>query len=768
MRCYGLAGSNEPPIATPPIQVIESFYDPSESRAYEIVEADRLCIPADVSGWGVEAPAWPFVCYEVSLADGEPVHNDINPLHVNSIFGPRKLRTFSEPAELCIPAMFGFGDAHFSLSLDTVPYHGGYISSSPGTGWYAAGTPVRLTASPSEDFEFVKWEGDVSGYATSLDIRVDGDLTIVAIFRLTAEAAPTTGQRRCVQTMNRDLWRTVKMVGATAQKCVRNLSRNRLSIPVEDCVLSPANRVASMWPTIQAHADGSLCASNPPPFGFTDADSVFQGGVREGLALVHDLFGFDLDRTVINNETDRPAAACQQAIQRGAIKCLDERMKGFYSCKKRRFRARLLGKAEDLVSCLDDDPWGRIAKACDPITGRIPTRDLNRSCLRQNIDLSEAFPGCERYPGSGVTDWRLLNCVDSAARCRVCRAVQAADRLEGLIDCDDYDNSFYQNCTPCGNGNLDAGEECDDGNNLNGDGCFADCTLEFQGVVGDALCELDSATSNVTFYRPPDTVKMTSPVSASLVLSCGSVDPATGKAPCSCELGDLEPIVTPYLGVACPSPHSGCQEGAIDCNGGERIDLDIIRNHDVGSCSSATPNETCRTKCVAYCQNLSGAYEHHESACEGYCQDGQNDGQTCNYDGDCPGGECASSQGVPHRNQCNCECVEVRGTQTPPGGIQCEAGITWTIESHLPCDGMDVLSARNVCIPLTTEFATSRIEKADMFTGTVISTPTRQGNRRTCEDLSVEVMSGLRLEGSFGLFDTHQGDYEVPVSLACP
>ena len=34
----------------------------------------------------------------------------------------------------------------------------------------------------------------------------------------------------------------------------------------------------------------------------------------------------------------------------------------------------------------------------------------------------------------------------------------------------------------CGDGLPDAGEECDDGNNDNGDGCSADCLLDPNGV----------------------------------------------------------------------------------------------------------------------------------------------------------------------------------------------------------------------------------------------------------------------------------------------
>jgi len=33
----------------------------------------------------------------------------------------------------------------------------------------------------------------------------------------------------------------------------------------------------------------------------------------------------------------------------------------------------------------------------------------------------------------------------------------------------------------CGNGILDPGEECDDGNNVDGDGCNAECLIEFCG-----------------------------------------------------------------------------------------------------------------------------------------------------------------------------------------------------------------------------------------------------------------------------------------------
>ena len=48
-------------------------------------------------------------------------------------------------------------------------------------------------------------------------------------------------------------------------------------------------------------------------------------------------------------------------------------------------------------------------------------------------------------------------------------------------------NECRQDCTYCGDGHLDAGEPCDDGNNVNGDGCSAICNIERcgDGIVGN-------------------------------------------------------------------------------------------------------------------------------------------------------------------------------------------------------------------------------------------------------------------------------------------
>jgi len=65
-------------------------------------------------------------------------------------------------------------------------------------------------------------------------------------------------------------------------------------------------------------------------------------------------------------------------------------------------------------------------------------------------------------------------------------AVCGNGTLEGGEQCDDNNNVDGDGCSAtcalepvCGNGTLEGGEQCDDNNNVDGDGCSATCTIEF-------------------------------------------------------------------------------------------------------------------------------------------------------------------------------------------------------------------------------------------------------------------------------------------------
>ncbi len=59
---------------------------------------------------------------------------------------------------------------------------------------------------------------------------------------------------------------------------------------------------------------------------------------------------------------------------------------------------------------------------------------------------------------------------------------QCADGVDNdgndLIDCADPSCATFAACNGCGNGRLDPGEQCDDGNAIPDDGCGPDCTID--------------------------------------------------------------------------------------------------------------------------------------------------------------------------------------------------------------------------------------------------------------------------------------------------
>jgi len=103
-------------------------------------------------------------------------------------------------------------------------------------------------------------------------------------------------------------------------------------------------------------------------------------------------------------------------------------------------------------------------------------------------------------PGTGVSGvaYMLVNLGGSGAIDNVVIMVhQDGFCGDGILDdgeeCDDGDansdtdpDACRTDCTLpyCGDGVLDTGEECDDGNNDDGDGCSAECTIEMMGGQG--------------------------------------------------------------------------------------------------------------------------------------------------------------------------------------------------------------------------------------------------------------------------------------------
>jgi cysteine-rich repeat protein len=76
------------------------------------------------------------------------------------------------------------------------------------------------------------------------------------------------------------------------------------------------------------------------------------------------------------------------------------------------------------------------------------------------------------------------------------------DEQDGLIDCADNDCSINPICSICGDGVISAGEQCDDGNIVDGDTCSSVCLLE--GVIQEV--EPNNTSAEVTALGAPDTI----------------------------------------------------------------------------------------------------------------------------------------------------------------------------------------------------------------------------------------------------------------------
>jgi len=87
-------------------------------------------------------------------------------------------------------------------------------------------------------------------------------------------------------------------------------------------------------------------------------------------------------------------------------------------------------------------------------------------------------------PGEECDDGNNLDGDGCSAQCTF-EPYCGDGNLDEGEECDDGNNLDGDGCSAlctfepyCGDGNLDEGEECDDGNNLDGDGCSALCTFE--------------------------------------------------------------------------------------------------------------------------------------------------------------------------------------------------------------------------------------------------------------------------------------------------
>jgi len=621
----------------------------------------------------------------------------------------------------------------------------------------------------------------------------------------------SSAEQRCVNALNKGLRKVSKTQAKEFLSCIADHAKGTLgAMTIEQCAAADRKSKLAKATSKVSDSDARDCATVSPPFGATGGDVVSTAAVNVVTGLSGDLFGADLDAAVLANLSPTQAASkCQQAVAKSLARCEDAHLNEFVKCKKEGLKSGSILVPAGITACVGDDPRGRIAKSCDATGGKVRA-SLDASC--DGVDLASAFPGrcaladsaavaqclheaalCRACRGANSADALEADCdpVDDGLENGSCVPICGDGFVEGADECDDGNTISEDGCSAdckievCGDGTVQPalGEQCDDGNTADLDGCDANCIDEFcgDGIANDlpneqcdgsddalcpGSCQSDcscsvpilvgshqcrpAAESLQSYYDSPTASSIDGAILAGrLDVDCGQLDELTGRATCSCDL--VEPIEAFGGGLLtlCLLPTGqACATGEIDCDGGDALDVDLVSEHDIGTCSG--PGD-CAAQCDAHCGGVAG--EALGSQCEGHCAGGASDGAACSGPLDCPGGTCLGwtpdGDFVYHPDVCSCHCRQVGGA-APNGGFTCQIGVELVVEQFSPCgDGDAILHLGTQCMQLTSE--QTQVTLLETVAGTVGPIAV-QGAAKQCLDLAVAGPGGMALTGALNTF----------------
>lgn len=237
--------------------------------------------------------------------------------------------------------------------------------------------------------------------------------------------------------------------------------------------------------------------------------------------------------------------------------------------------------------------------------------------------------------------WNGLQCSSSTPCCGV-SGDPLTDAKCALADTTSfYEGGFWAGGVICGNGVLDPGEECDDGNNEAGDCCSGICTAEPAGSPcpddGNA-CTTESCNASGTCLHTNNSIACNDGV------FCNGADSCSGGS-CSVHAGD--PC---FFGFEC---NDLCNEAAGNCF----VPFGTLCTDDGNVCS----DDVCNG--AGSCAHIS-----NNASCD--------DGLFCNGPDTCSGGVCAVHSGDPCSGgpQCADTCNESTDDCIDPTGSPCEDG----------------------------------------------------------------------------------------------
>lgn len=279
---------------------------------------------------------------------------------------------------------------------------------------------------------------------------------------------------------------TVADVGFSGlvSRCVGGNNDTGLCLSNADCPGVPTPGVCTAADECPDLYNGNLAASCSAPLASTGdvADCLICNGSNVVSGPIEIAYKHDPIPLPSIEPEPKHVLKCQRNVGKSTAKYFDKVRKSLSKCKDAALKAGSGTCPDAAASTSIADALTKfqekVAKDCDATT--FPN-GLNRANIFDSIVIPVSVPG--PVPAVDAFD----NYRDTLSQ-----------TIEQLASCssDLGTGNFAPGCQPlCGNGKIDAGETCDDGNQLNGDSCPSDCTVTTCSTGG-------SVTATVNFTPP--------------------------------------------------------------------------------------------------------------------------------------------------------------------------------------------------------------------------------------------------------------------------
>ncbi len=311
----------------------------------------------------------------------------------------------------------------------------------------------------------------MSGIRVCTFTRFAGTAALATVLLILCSPYParslTSSQDLCVNTMNKSGSKVAKTQGKENSSCVKDFGSGKLTGTAQDCLTADRKNKISKATGKTVTLESKKCTGSPPAYGYTGSATTNQSAIDQEVALTTDVFGTPIDNALVSSSTDKAMATCQAVVVKAYEKYGSIYFKDFTICKKTELKD-FPDSIQEISDCIGADFKGKFAK----IRGKILTM-IQKKCA--GLDLQTAFPGvCQ---AQATSDTGLADCLADRVECRSCEAMVGIDGIPASIrPCDLLDNGALDaSCGGCGNGVVEAPEECDDGGESIT--CDSDCTL---------------------------------------------------------------------------------------------------------------------------------------------------------------------------------------------------------------------------------------------------------------------------------------------------